>query len=85
MVVFVGIKPNKRLQDGRCDLKHQRDGSNLSKTQTEVLLQNRKECRDHRLHRVVEQMTEADDEEYCKGGLALFINKKDKVAKSLQR
>ena len=68
--MFVGIKPNKRLQDGRCDLKHQRDGSNLSKTQTEVLLQNRKEGRNHRLHRVIEQMTEADDEEYAIGRLA---------------
>ena len=68
--MLVGIKPHERLKDGRCELKHQRDGSNLRKTQTEVLLENRKEGRDHRLHRVVKQMTEADDEEYAKGRLA---------------
>ena len=68
--MLVGIKTHERLQDGRCELKHQRDGSNLRETQTEVLLENRKEGRDHRLHRVVEQMTEADDEEYAKGCLA---------------
>ena len=68
--MFVGIKPYGRLQKGRSDLQYQCDGSNLRKCQIEVGLEYGENGRNHRLHRVIEQMTEADDEEYAISRLA---------------
>ena len=59
----VGMQPDKGLQDGRSHLEDQRDESDLSERKAELLLEQRIDGRDDRLHHVVEQVRRASHQQ----------------------
>ena len=56
----IGVEADQRLQQRRRDLVHERDQTDLAEAQTEVLLEDRIDRRQQRLHHVVQQMAEAE-------------------------
>jgi hypothetical protein len=58
--LLVGEMPDERLQQRRGELERERDHAYLRKVQRIGLLEDRIDRRDQRLHRVVEEMREAD-------------------------
>lgn len=66
----VCIESDEGLQQRRGHLENQRDDSDLGEREAEFLLQERVDGRDHRLHHVVQQVGDADHEQYrvdCSG------------------
>jgi len=56
----VGEVADRRLQQRSSELERQRDHADLGKIQCVIVLQDRIDRRDQRLHGVVEEMREAD-------------------------
>lgn len=60
----VCVESDEGLQQRRGHLENQRDDSDLGEREAEFLLQERVDGRDHRLHHVVQQVGDADHEQY---------------------
>jgi len=56
---------DQRLQDRGGHLIHQRDDADLAEVQAQIRLDVRIDCRQQRLHHVVEQVTEADRQDHA--------------------
>src|SRR5262245_17097271 len=59
----IRIETDDRLQQRSRELQHEGDEANLREIELKVLLQNRVNGRNQRLHHVVEQMAEAESRE----------------------
>jgi len=64
----VGVEPHDRLKQRSGQLQREGDPPNLSVIQMEAGFQQRINRRNQRLHRVIQQMTEADGEKNRKNG-----------------
>ena len=59
----VGIAADERLQDRGGHLEDERDETDLGERKTEFGFEQRIDRRNHRLHHVVEQMGDADEQQ----------------------
>ena len=62
--VPVGILPHKRLEDGRRQLKYQRDDTNLREGKAETILQQGVHGGDNRLNHIVQQMAKTHGKQH---------------------
>ena len=63
----IGVEADDRLQQRACQLQHERDEAHLREIELEVLLEDRIDRGDQRLHHVVEKMAEAECRENFEG------------------
>jgi hypothetical protein len=66
--LLIGDVPDHRLEQRRRELKRQRDHADLREVERVGVLQERIHRRDQRLHRVVEEMRDADAGKHDVGG-----------------
>lgn len=72
----VGVEADERLQYRRGHLEYERDDADLDKRQSVLVFDNGVDRRYHRLHHIVEQVGEADCDEYRENRTFLFADRK---------